>query len=139
MELLKYEHWFSKRSGRTASNRFEDLDYFEDLDNKKAQTKHSKLRGALAGGALGGIVGSLGGKYGAIAGAGVGGYLGHALGKEAKRRNEAEVAAELARYRKATKDERAYLRRRFREKENRRLAEQQLRAQQQTAINTLLW
>ena len=84
-------------------SKYADEDYLEE--RRKTQ-KYAKPLGTALGAGLGALYGTAGGGKGALIGAGVGGGAGYLLGRHAKKRAKKEED----RYRKASKEDREYLR-----------------------------
>lgn len=141
MKLRPYEHWFSK---------YEDEDYYEELDNKKKSVKYHPHLGAgilgITGGVGGGKLGHwvskgkrAGAATGAIIGAAGAGYAGWKLGKMGKKKVEKQVEKDRRRYEKASESDRKYLRERKRQKDAEEREERRTRAQEMMGYNSFRW
>lgn len=100
----------------------EDELFDDEMYELRRETKHAPVMGAIGGGLAGGIVGAGIGKHhgrNAVIGAvGLGG-LGYGLGKMSKNQREREVAKYENQYDRASKEERAILRKKIEAKRQR--------------------
>lgn len=143
MELRPYEHWFSK---------YEDEDFYDDLETKRRNVKYAPAGGAALGGIAGAGLGYMAGealtkspyenlkrnrRIGLAAGAVGLGALGYAAGKQHKKSENREADRLERRYRKGSKSDKQYLRKRLSDMERRKLEERKARAQEQIAWNTI--
>lgn len=142
MKLRPYEHWFSK---------YEDEDFYEDLDNRRKEVKYAPHTGAVlggvAGGGLGYTIGSSIGKtvkrakrnrrIGAAVGAAGIGTLGYLAGKSNKNRVNKEADRLEKRYKKGSSADRKYMRKRLEKQREREIQQRQAAAQEAIAWNTM--
>ena len=143
MEIRLYEHWFS---------RYEDEDFYDDLEEKRRKVKYAPHLGATFGGITGGALGYMSGealtkagsenlkrnrRIGAALGAAGIGALGYAAGKHTKRSENNEADRLERKYQKGSKADKKYLRKRLEAIEAKKREERKARAQEAIAWNTI--
>lgn len=139
MEIRPYEHWFSK---------YEDEDYYEDLNDRRREVKYAPhsaaALGGIAGGGLGYMIGDSAAKHakgkrriGAAIGAAGIGTLGYLAGRSEKKRVNKEADRLEKRYREGNKADRKYMRKRLEKQREREIQNRQAAAQEAIAWNTM--